>query len=296
MLRTTKYTHSDDFLCLEDLKGHSTELALVHMGKESCKPNHVFSGTRDEYIIHFILSGRGFYSAGGNTQSLSAGQMFLIQPNVTVVYCADKDDPWSYTWIGFSGSEVKSILKQCGFTKNNLILPAPAPSEILACFDEMFAHVGLGFSDDLYRSSTLLKLLAILCENYVRLSHNADFQQVSKNGNSYVNQVISYINKAYMKGITVLDIANHIGVSQAHLNHIFQKELNLSVQNFLMDFRMHKASKLLKDTSLSVKEVSHLVGYSDPLVFSKAFKRKFKISPREYRIYKDELELRDKRP
>ena len=79
MLRTAKYTHGDDYLCLEDLRGVSTEITLVHMGKESCKPYHVFSGTREEYIIHFILSGRGFYSANGNTWSLSSGQMFLVQ-------------------------------------------------------------------------------------------------------------------------------------------------------------------------------------------------------------------------
>ena len=47
---------------------------------------------------------------------------------------------------------------------------------------------------------------------------------------------------------------------------------------------------------MSVKEVSHHTGYSDPLVFSKAFKRKFGISPKEYRTYEDQLETRQKRP
>lgn len=183
MLRTTKFTNGDDFLCLEDLREISTEITLVHMGKENCKSYHVFSGTRDEYIIHFILSRRGFYSANGNTWPLSSGQMFLIQPNNTVVYCSDGLEPWSYAWIGFRGSETKSILKQCGFTKNNLVLPSPASDELLYCFDELFEHVSISYADGLYR---LLKLLSILCRNYSQLSCKGDSWQNSGSSNAYL--------------------------------------------------------------------------------------------------------------
>ena len=293
---TAKYTHGDDYLCLEDLRGISTGITLVHMGKESCKPYHVFSGTRNEYIIHFILSGRGFYSANGNTWALGGGQIFLIQPNNTVVYCSDSINPWSYAWIGFRGSETKSILKQCGFIKNNLVLPSPAHDEILHCFDELFEHIGLHYADGLYRDSILLKLMSILCRSYSKFAGKKDSWQNSGSGNTYVNQVISYINEMYMEGISVADIANHIGISQAHLNHIFREELNLSVQNYLIDFRMYKAAAHLVDTSLPIKEISHLVGYKDPLVFSKAFRRKFEVSPKQYRDYEAKAGIRKKRP
>ncbi len=300
MLRTAKYSHGDDYLCLEDLKGISTGIStgitLVHMGKERCKPYHVFSGTRDEYIIHFIFSGRGFYSAIGSTWSLSGGQVFLIQPNNTVVYCSDSNAPWSYGWIGFKGSETKSILRQCGFAKNNLVLPSSNSNEFSCCFDELFEHISASYDDGLYRESILLKLLSILCRNYVQCSHKEDSWYNNGSGNAYVNQVIDYINEMYMKGISVADIADHIGISQAYLNHVFQEELNLSVQKFLIDFRLCKAAMQLVDTSLSIKEISHLVGYRDPLVFLKAFKRKFEVSPKQYRDDKGKMEIRKKHP
>ncbi len=104
------------------------------------------------------------------------------------------------------------------------------------------------------------------------------------------------MNEMYMQGIGVSDIAEHIGITRSHLNHAFQKELNLSVQKFLIDFRMHKAANLLVSTAMSVKEVSNEVGYHDHLVFSKAFKKKFGMSPKNYRAYADEPEMRKKRP
>ena len=94
----------------------------------------------------------------------------------------------------------------------------------------------------------------------------------------------------YRRGIGVSEIADAIGISRAHLNHVFQKELNISIQRFLIDFRMHKAANLLVSTTMSIKEISDLVGYNDQLVFSKAFKNKFGMSPKNYRASTDEIE------
>lgn len=295
-MRTVKYTNSFDFQCLEDLRETSMEITLVHMGKENCSPLHAFSGTRDEYIIHFILSGHGVYSAGGSTYALNAGQMFLIYPDEPVIYCADKDDPWSYAWIGFKGLKVNTILKNCGFSKNYLFLPVPAAEAYMGCFDELFEHTALNFSNELYRQSILLKLFAILIDYHTHLVLEDKHSQTNLSDNAYVNLAIDYIDKMYMQNINVSDIADTIGITRSHLNCVFQNELNISTQKFLIEFRMHKAANYLAGTTMSVKEISNQVGYNDQLTFSKAFKNKFGMSPQNYRTYKDELEIRKSRP
>ena len=116
--------------------------------------------------------------------------------------------------------------------------------------------------------------------------------QTGYSDNAYVNLAIDYIGKTYMQGIGVSDIADSVGITRSHLNHVFQKELGISIQNFLIDFRMHKSANLLVSTALSIKEISNQVGYNDQLVFSKAFKKKFGMSPKSYRTAqnKDETE------
>ena len=275
-------------ICMEDFSETSMEITLVHAGKEYCKPYHAVSASRDEYIIHFILSGNGFYSANGNTWSLGPDQMFLVYPNEPVVYCADTNNPWSYVWIGFKGIRVDTILKNCGFSKKHLVLPAPPDSsEYLSCFDDLFAHRNAGFSEDLYRESIVLKLFSILAGHHARLSLKTGQEQTGYSDNAYVNLAIDYIGRMYMQGIGVSDVADSIGITRSHLNHVFQKELNISIQNFLIDFRMHKAANLLVSTALSIKEISNRVGYNDQLVFSKAFKKKFEMSPKSYRTYQN---------
>ena len=281
------------FICMEDFSETSMEITLVHAGKEYCKPYHAVSASRDEYIIHFILSGNGFYSANGNTWSLGSGQMFLVYPNEPVVYCADTNNPWSYVWIGFKGIRVDTILKNCGFSKNHLSLPSPNPDEYMDCFDDLFEHRDPGFSDDLYRESILLKLFSILVRHHASLTLKTNQDQTGYSDNAYVNLAIDYIGKMYMQGIGVSDIADSIGITRSHLNHVFQKELNISIQNFLIEFRMHKSANLLVSTAMSIKEISNQVGYNDQLVFSKAFKEKFGVSPKSYRISKNIDEKRN---
>ena len=293
---TVKYTNSVDFKCLENLRETSMELSMVHMGREECKPYHAFSGVRSEYIIHFILSGHGFYSANGNTWPLGPGQMFLIVPDEPIVYCTDKYKPWTYAWIGFKGLRADTILKHCGFSKNRLVLPAPAIDDYVNCFDALFEHISLSFSNELYRESILLKLLAILSDHHTHLVLDGRQEQISYGDNAYVNLAIDYINEMYMQGISVSDIADHIRITRSHLNHVFQKELNISVQKFLIDFRMHKAANFLVSTAMSIKEISNAVGYRYQLGYSKAFKNKFGMSTKIDRKYTDKLETRNQRP
>ncbi len=276
-------TQAGEFICMQDFSETSMEITLVHAGKEYCKPYHAVSASRDEYIIHFILSGNGFYSANGSTWHLDPGQMFLVYPNEPIVYCADTNNPWSYVWIGFKGIRVDTILKNCGFSKNHLCLPAPDPDEYMDCFDDLFKHEDAGFSEDLYRESILLKLFSILVRYHTGLALKANQEPTGYSDNAYVNHAIDYISKMYMQGIGVSDIADNVGITRSHLNHVFQQELNISIQNFLIDFRMHKSANLLVSTAMSIKEISNQVGYNDQLVFSKAFKKKFGMSPKSYR-------------
>lgn len=268
-----KYTDSAIFRCLENLRETSMELTLIHTGKERCKPSHVFSGIREEYIIHFVLSGSGFYSVNENTWHLEPGQMFLIYPGDAVTYGADEHNPWSYAWIGIRGMRVDSILKECGFSRNKLILPAPPKEKIMEAINTMLEHKELSFSGSLHRESSLLHLLALLTEHHASLSRKGRQSKYNYSSNVYVELAIDYINCMYKHSIAVTDIAENIGISRAHLNQCFQKELNLPVQKFLIDYRMHKAANLLLSTEMSVKEISNQVGYDDQLTFSKAFKK-----------------------
>lgn len=95
---------------------------FIYCGRHDYSNMHSWGpGVRTNYIIHYIIRGKGTFVNGGKTYALSAGQSFLIRPFTEVCYFPDSNDPWAYTWIDFAGellergSSVKSTALSCGF-------------------------------------------------------------------------------------------------------------------------------------------------------------------------------------
>lgn len=282
-LAKARFTDSERFRCLENLTETSQELSLIHCGIERCHPLHIWQGTRSEYIIHFVLRGHGVYSVGGHTYSLEAKQMFLIRPDTRITYIADEEDPWSYCWIGFRGDRSERILADIGFRQGIDILDTPELDGILADIRTLMEHHTLAPSDGLYRKAGLFHIFAQLSEYRRELLPVKESEKKTSRTKEYVTDAISYIRSHYADQLGVSELADELGISRAYLNRAFNQELGMSAQKFLIDFRMHNAAKLLLNSSMSVQQVSLAVGYQDQLTFSKAFRRKFGVSPSGYR-------------
>ena len=79
-------------------------LKVVSSGSSLAFPHPYWGpGIRDDYIFHFVISGRGYFEMGGRKHLITKGQSFLIYPGNTVSYYPDKEDPWEYICVGFGG-------------------------------------------------------------------------------------------------------------------------------------------------------------------------------------------------
>jgi len=98
-----------------------------------------------------------------------------------------------------------------------------------------------------------------------------------------VQKICKYIEENYNKNINLGDIADYCSYSRYHVSHIFHEALGMTVFSYLLEVRMRKARELLKNSSLSVKEISREIGFSDQNYFSNVFKRQIGSSPVEFR-------------
>lgn len=98
-----------------------------------------------------------------------------------------------------------------------------------------------------------------------------------------VTQIINYINEHMDKKITLDMVASTLNLSEMHTSRIFKKEIGMSIIEYINQAKMKKASELLKDETLKIKEVAQLIGIHDQLYFNKVFKKYYQVCPREYR-------------
>ena len=99
----------------------------------------------------------------------------------------------------------------------------------------------------------------------------------------YVLEAMDYIGAHYNDpSISVGSIAQHLGLSEGHLSHLFKKETDYTLNNYLTRYRVHRAMELLRDCRARVYEVAEQVGYKDVAYFSATFKKLVGMSPSEY--------------
>jgi AraC family transcriptional regulator of arabinose operon len=283
-----KYTNSARYKCLEYLKKHSVDLYLSYCGMEECDPGHAYGPTsRTEYLLHYILSGKGIFEADGTTYRLGKHDAFIIYPEEITFYKADQEDPWTYIWIGFGGVKAEACLSHSSLGKTNRSEHFHCESQLVECVKGMLDASRLTYANDLKREGYLFMFLSHL----INEKHSAGEQSNVHDYpyQVYVEHALEFIDHNYEKDIKVNDIASYIGIDRSYLTNIFKKSMNVSPQQYLVNYRLDKARNLLKTTSLPVNSIASQVGYPDPLSFSKVFKMYYQVSPKAYRDQNDKL-------
>ncbi len=105
----------------------------------------------------------------------------------------------------------------------------------------------------------------------------------TESSNALVHEAMIYIQKYFQKDVSLLEAAEHLGITEGHLASIFKKETGKTFVQALTEHRMIVASTLLRDPRIRVGEVASLCGYNDSAYFAKVFRRTAGMSPREYR-------------
>ncbi len=83
--------------------------------------------------------------------------------------------------------------------------------------------------------------------------------------------------------LSVQWLADSLGCSGNYLSKLFHDELGEKVTHYIMRIRLDNALLALRDTSLSVKELALACGFRDPNYFSRVFRQRFEMTPKDYR-------------
>jgi transcriptional regulator GlxA family with amidase domain len=82
---------------------------------------------------------------------------------------------------------------------------------------------------------------------------------------------------------SVRELARQVRLSPAHLQRLFKQEIGVKVSDLLAESRLRNAARLLVTTDMEIKEIAYLAGYQHHSSFVRAFQRRFRQSPKDYR-------------
>ncbi len=246
-------------ICVK-LLGYSNDTNITRFGP----------GNRNYVIIHYCTDGRGYF----NGNPVNAGEGFIIRPKDLEEYFPDKQRPWTFLWFVIDTNNYEDFL--CLYKENpqTHIFKYGFVDEIKQLEKEL-ETVHLRKNGDFYNICKFLKMLEL---------HNAENSQRTDNSmKRHAAFCKQYIELHFYQKITVEDIAKSLNISTSYLYRSFIKEIGISPKQYLINYRMGEAKRLLKNTEFTITEVANAVGFDDVLAFSRAFKLYNHISPTDYR-------------
>ncbi|RAV99506.1 helix-turn-helix transcriptional regulator [Pseudochryseolinea flava] len=98
---------------------------------------------------------------------------------------------------------------------------------------------------------------------------------------SGLNKARAYIRENYKDGCTILELSKVVGLNRLKLKTGFKLAFGDTIFEYLTKVRMQEANRLLKTTTLPISEIANLVGYKHSQHFAKAFKKHFRVLPRD---------------
>ncbi|MCI6886826.1 MAG: AraC family transcriptional regulator [Lachnospiraceae bacterium] len=253
------------------------DLSVNSFGHSVTAPCHQYGpAVRPYYLIHFILKGKGEYITNNTSYQLAEGQGFLIEPDSQIMYISDREDPWTYIWVGFSGRFAHTLLSSLGLSQEQPIFRSSEKDRLLEYVSNMIRHNHGSIEDTYYIMGMLFLFLSTIA------SSNRDTLPPS-DGNVYINQAITYIQNHITESFQVDDIAHYVGLNRTYLSTLFKTHTGLSPLKYVQAFRLTQARSLLESTSLSVASIACSCGYQSPEALIKLFKQRYQISPAAYR-------------
>lgn len=265
-----------------DFKDSSTPLVVGSCGTYRLKtrpklPTYWQKGRRD-YQILYVANGKTHFWFDGREEIVSAGHMVLYKPEEIQKYVYYLEDSPEVFWIHFTGSDVKNILAYHGISLDEHVFYCGVLPDYKALFRKIIQELQLcryGYED----------YIASLFNDILLLVDRQQHEQKKATGNvqEQIERAAAYFNENYNTKISIDDYAESLHISTNWFIHNFKQYAGMSPAQYILSLRMVNAQSLLERTTYNIKEISEIVGYENPLYFSKVFKKEIGKSPAQYR-------------
>ncbi|MBR6767834.1 MAG: helix-turn-helix transcriptional regulator [Clostridia bacterium] len=231
---------------------------------------------RQEYIIPstysvaFVTSGEGKLYTHAGVYGLSEGDVFLTFPSTP--YYIENSGKINYIYITFIGARAPVLMDRLCISRS---VPVFHGLDRLRPIWEDAIESVTEENIDLLCEGVLLYSLSNIC-----LQKD---EPAAKTRENVILKVKKYIDDHFTDcNLNLASVGKKFAYNPKYLSTAFKKMVMVSFTEYLTDRRLEYAASLINGGIENVRELSELCGYRDPLYFSKAFKKKYGVSPKNY--------------
>lgn len=288
------YTSNHPHWRVEDVFKISTQLARGGLEQNYAIGMH----NHDFYEINVVLSGEGMHYIGERRVEASEGDVFIIPPKVNHGYeggagfdvyhltlspgYMEKNSAELSQMPSFSSLfHVEPVMREHISSHMHLHLEPEELGEIQPYLDSLRGRMKSKRTEDvIIGNCEALIIITMLCAAYDK---RRCVMESTRNEDELFLQSIAHIYEKYNRKISIEELARMARMSRTSYIERFKRTTGLPPGEFITGQRISAAKAMLSNTSLSVSEIAHRVGFYDSSHLIKAFERLTGESPSDFR-------------
>lgn len=263
----------------------------VRKGALSAYPDfRAESHWHDDIELIFIISGEMLYNVNGEIVPLRPGEGIFVNTRQLHFGYSDKKSECVFICVLFhpvllccskaiEQKYIKPLLNNEHVPFFRLTRDSEWERGILASVKDIFDAVEEK-TFELQAQRAFYDIWIALCENIISIEQEHHFYNHHLTA---LKDMITYINDSYHERLTLASVAAAGNVGKTSCCYIFKRYLNKTPNEFLTDLRLRKSAELLRDTDMTIIEVSYKTGFSGASYFTETFHRFYGCTPTEYR-------------
>ncbi len=242
-------------------------------------PNHF----HEYYVVGFIENGSRYLSCKNKDYTIEPGDLLLFNPGDNHTCEQIDGKTLDYRCINIQPQIMsKAVFEITG--RNDLpyfTTTVVFHSELVSLLKEL--HLVIMQEDKDFRKE---EIFFLLLEQLIE-EHTDEMPSPNSKQSMEAKAICEFLEKNYMKNITLDDLSNLTGLSKYYLLRSFTKQKGISPYSYLETIRIDKAKKLLEQGVLPI-DAALQTGFTDQSHFSNFFKKFIGLTPKQYmNIFKD---------
>ncbi len=222
------------------------------------------------YKLMIVKSGTANLSVNGNNHLITRGTLCFFEPLTS--YSLKMDDNFTVIYLDFNSSNLKEHFAAKSISFEQVVFSGQ--DELLTTLSSAVSMVR-NYNSNALISACVLYTLSIL-STFIK-----DKEKDKTTG--AFGAILDFVNANFNDPMLSLKkLEETFSYSIKHLSRLFTINLGVGFSKYLNDLRLGFAVKLLDDGESLIKNVAYACGFLDPLYFSRAFKKRFNVSPTEY--------------
>ena len=234
---------------------------------------------RLDYQLIYIASGKAYFYFNGTREIIYAGNMILFRPGEEQHYYYCGPDQTEAYWVHFTGSEVKNTLEKYGLTDEMQLIHTGTSPEYKNIFLQMIQELKLCREDYEDLLANRLQHLFILIHRIINSKPQGRNQHLMQE----MDSAVRYFHENYNKTINIEEYAVSHHMSVSWFIHSFKEYTDSTPTQYILSLRISNAQTLLRSTDYNITEIASIVGYDNPLYFSRIFRKQNGLSPSDFR-------------